>query len=384
MIAFVIARTSLRRLTRDRAAMFFVALLPILVIVLVASFVGLDELRIGVVDEGGGRTGAALVSRLRGLGAVEVDPRESLETARRALRRGELDAVLVLPAGMDDAVRRGETVSLPVYADRANTNQQAGALAVRGAVTGHGATVFAAHFASTAASGDFDTNLRRATEQLRSVGHTGVTVRVVDASSDTLPSGFSYAAPTQLVLFVFVTAIGTSALVIQSRLERIYARALAAPITVTHIVGGEALAYLGVTLLQSALILGVGTLFGVHWGDPLAAGALVFVFALVGTGAGMFCGGLFRTTEQATSVGPVVGIGMGMLGGCMWPLEIVPPVMRTLGHLTPHGWAVDGWTELLARDGHLGDIGTELGVLAAFAAVLLGAAVVTLRRAVIR
>ena len=55
----------------------------------------------------------------------------------------------------------------------------------------------------------------------------------------------------------------------------------------------------------------------------------------------------------------------------MWPLEIVPPFMRTVGHALPHAWAVDAWVALLSRGGDIGDITQELLVLGAFAATLL-------------
>ena len=67
-------------------------------------------------------------------------------------------------------------------------------------------------------------------------------------------------------------------------------------------------------------------MFGVSWGNPFAAAALIGIWALVGTGAGMVSGTLFRTAEQATVIGPAVGIAFGMSGGCMWPLESPPSV----------------------------------------------------------
>jgi ABC-2 type transport system permease protein len=69
-----------------------------------------------------------------------------------------------------------------------------------------------------------------------------------------------------------------------------------------------------------------------------------------------------------------------MLGGCMWPLEIVGDTMRSIGHIAPHAWAVDAWTALLSRNGGLVDIAGDLAVLGAFATVLLAAATLRLRR----
>ena len=137
-------------------------------------------------------------------------------------------------------------------------------------------------------------------------------------------------------------------------------------------------------MLQSGLIVLIGaTVFGVSWGNPLAAAVLVVMWALVGAGAGMLSGTLFRTPQQASSIGPAIGLAFGMLGGCMWPLAIVSSTMRTVGHFTPQAWAVDTWTTLLSRAGTISDILRPLAVLAAFAVALLAIAIVRIRRILI-
>jgi ABC-2 type transport system permease protein len=184
-----------------------------------------------------------------------------------------------------------------------------------------------------------------------------------------------------LVLFVFINSLAGGAAIVSTRRSGVYARALAAPVGAGSLVLGEAVAYLALALVQSALIVGIGSLaFGVSWGDPLAAGLLIAVWALVGTGAGVLSGAFFRTPEQANAIGPALGIGMGMLGGCMWPLAMVPSWLRTIGHAVPQAWAVDAWTELLSRGGGVLDILRELAVLTAFAVALLALASLGLRR----
>ena len=108
-------------------------------------------------------------------------------------------------------------------------------------------------------------------------------------------------------------------------------------------------------------------MFGVSWGNPLAAVVLLMVWCLVGASAGMVAGTFFRTPEQASAMGPIVGIVFAMLGGCMWPLSIVSTTMREIGHATPQAWAVDAWTNLLSNHGDIATISHELGILALFA-----------------
>lgn len=184
-----------------------------------------------------------------------------------------------------------------------------------------------------------------------------------------------------LVLFVFINALAGGAAIVETRRTGVYDRALAAPVPARTLILGETLAHLLPALLQSVLIAGIGALaFGVHWGDPPAAGILIAVWALVGTGTGVLAGAVFRTPEQVSSIGPMVGIALGMLGGCMWPVALVPDWLRTAGHAAPQAWAVDAWTTLLSRGGGLAAILRDLGVLTAFAVALLALATAALHR----
>jgi ABC-2 type transport system permease protein len=377
-----IAAASLRRMLRDRISLFFVVLLPVVVILIIGATVGgATNFRIGVVARDAGPLSADLVTELRGTPSTTVHGYAAEQTARTALRRGELDAVVVVPAGTDAALRRGESVTIPVIDTGATSNQQAVRSSIAAAVARHAARVQAAAFAAAQAGGTLPGRLADAARLQPAVPLIAVRTETVDSASNVLPAGFGYSAPTMLVLFVFVNTLAAGAAMIQTRRLGIYDRAMAAPIQARHIVLGEALCYLSLALIQSALIVTVGALlFGVHWGAPLAAAALVGLWALVGTGAGMLSGTLFRTPEQASGIGPAVGIAFGMLGGCMWPLAIVSPFMRTVGHLVPQSWAVDAWTRLVAQDGGIADIAGQLAVLAVFAAALLTLASVRLRR----
>jgi linearmycin/streptolysin S transport system permease protein len=134
-------------------------------------------------------------------------------------------------------------------------------------------------------------------------------------------------------------------------------------------------------VLQSLIIVGVGALvFGVDWGDPVAAIVLIVVYALVGSGAGLLVGAIGRSEDRVSAIAPVTGIVLGALGGCMIPLEIFPPTMRTIAHVVPQFWAITAWQHLVFDGAGLGDVMVPVLVLAVFAAVFLGFAATVLRR----
>ncbi|MEV7414545.1 ABC transporter permease [Streptomyces sp. NPDC089919] len=382
-VALAVTRATVRRTLRDRTALFFMLLLPVAIIVVIGTVVGgFDQFRIGVVHSPGeGPVAVELAGDLDRSDGLETRAYASEAAARTALRRGELDAAVVLPAGLDSAARAGRPVTVPVLVEPGGGSGYAAVSSVSAVVSDHAARIQAAHFAMDRRGGGFEERLALARVTAQRVRPVGITTLTPSDRGDLLPLGYSYSAPTMLVLFVFINSLAGGAAIVQTRRSGVYARALAAPVPVRALVLGETGAYLALALVQSLLIVTIGALvFGVSWGDPVAAALLVGMWALVGTGAGVLSGAVFRTPEQAGAVGPALGIGLGMLGGCMWPLAIVPGWLRAAGHAVPQAWAVDAWTELLSRDGGVADIAGRLAVLAGFAAVLLALAALGLRR----
>lgn len=377
-----IARASLLRVVRDRTALFFIVALPVFVIIIIGSTIrGFSTFPVGVVDLGSGRSGADLVSAIRASGDFRLHTYGSVASATKAVARSEVSAALVLPAGMDATLRSGRTADVGILAGQANSAQQAAVTAVRSVVASQASRVQAALFASGEQAGAYDTNLALAGSLQARIDLVKVSAVQVDSKSTTLPEGFSYSAPTMLVLFMFITTLAGAASIVETRKLGLYERMSAAPVRPRSIIAGETLNLLAVSLVQAGLIVAVGSLaFGVSWGDPVAAVVLIALWALVGAGVGMLAGTLFRTPEQASILGPTLGIILGMLGGCMWPLSVVNSLFRNIGHAAPHAWAVDAWTALIARGANLGGIGTDLAVLAGFAVVLLALATSRLHR----
>ena len=73
MTVLVIAANNLRRLVRERANLFFVFVLPLLLILVLGLTLGSDEPRIGIHVEDANSSGAQeLIDRLEGAEGIEV------------------------------------------------------------------------------------------------------------------------------------------------------------------------------------------------------------------------------------------------------------------------------------------------------------------------
>ena len=381
MRMLAIAQASGRRLLRDKRSLFFTIVLPIVLILVVGAVArGFDTFKVGVVDLDRSQASRLLVTDLDHTAGVSTQSYPTVAALDKAVVRSEINAGVVLPAGLAADQRSGKPVSVEIVAERANTTQQAAVNRISSVITSYGGRVEAGQFA-TRFGGDYSHNLNLAISLAAKTPQVTVATHVVPVAQTTLPPGFEYSAPTELVLFVFLTAVAGGAAVVESRRLGMFERVLAAPVLPSTIVIGESVAAVLIAAVQSALIVLVGALvFGVSWGNPIAALSLLLLWCLVGAGAGMVAGTMFRTPEQASAIGPVVGITFAMLGGCMWPLSIVSPAMRAVGHATPQAWAVDAWTNLLSSHGTITTIGRQLAILALFALAFFAIATVRSRR----
>lgn len=381
MKALAIAATDLRRLLRWRANIFFLFLLPMLIILLLGASFGVDSARIGIVGDRGGVLARQLSAELAAGRATDLRRYGAVPDLERAVARNRVDAGLVLPADYDARLRDGRTVTLRYFGRPDSFAQQLRAT-VQSAVADQNRLVAAARALARARHVPFDAALARA----RAVAATVAPVRVVltgpDGSPFTGGSGrFDRGASTQLLLFIFLSSLTGAAWLLETRRLGIARRILSTPTSTRTFLAGQVLARLAVALLQ-ALIIVAGSLlfFGVDWGDPLGTAVVVVAFCLVGTGAAVLLGSVFSSEQQIVAVALLLGLGFAALGGSMAPLEIFPRTARTIAHVTPHAWANDAFSKLIGHGGTLATVLPQVGALLGFAAVALTLAVWRLRR----
>lgn len=382
MRILLIAGVNLRRTLRDRTAAFFLFIFPMMMVLIMGVvFGGSATPKVAVVAAGDGPLAAALVSQLRTADGLAVHPATDAASATAAVERGELDAVVLLPADYDTRVRDGATATVQYVARPGLQSQQVQTI-VSAVVGREAARLRAARFVATEGGLGFDSGLARTDAVAALVPALTVSVRTTGEAIFPATLGrFDYGAGAQLILFVFLTALTTSATLIESRRFGVSRRMVSTPTPVGAIVLGEAAGRMAVAATQALVIMiGSALVFGVDWGDPLGAAALVTAFTAVASGAGLLLGATARTAQQSLGVGLLAGLGLAALGGSMLPLELFSPTMRTVAHLTPHAWAADGFAELVRRGGGLVDVLPQVGVLLAIAAALLTGAAWRLHR----
>jgi ABC-2 type transport system permease protein len=377
-----IAGANVRRLLRDRSNIFFVFILPLGIILIIGAMFGsgFDPV-MGVVAPVDAGLGQELVALLEGEESFVTRFYETEEAMLLAVERGSAQAGVVIPEEYDTTLRDGGTTELGFIARLDGSGPQL-RTAVESALSQQAARVRAAGLVVDRTGQPFDGALAVVSTVDPGIADITVETRAVgDAIFPATLGQFDLGASSQLVLFMYLTGLTGSAALIQSRTYGVSTRMLSTPTSSRTIILGETLGRYGVVLVQGVYIVLVTLIvFRVNWGSPVGAVAVLLAFGAVAAGTAMLMGTLFRNDQQAGGIGVMVGLGVAALGGCMVPLEVFSPTMRTVAHFTPHAWALDAFTELVRRDATVMDILPELGALVAFAAGILAVASWRFRR----
>jgi ABC-2 type transport system permease protein len=381
-----IAVVNLKRLLREGGNIFFVFIFPIALVLLIGvQFGGNFAPSVGISQGDQGDLATSIVSALGSETSIQLVRFDGEQELVDAVETGRTQVGVILPAGMDEDVAAGDVADVGYLSRPDGAGPQLQGL-VAAAIAEVLRPVGAARFAAEETGVSFEEALETATQVAASIEPIDIEVRSVGEAifPDTL-GRFDLGASSQLVLFVFLTALAGSSALILTRQLGISRRMLSTPTPISSIVLGESLGRFGTALLQGVYIMILTLIvFGVDWGDPLGAIALLVGLSAVGAGAGMLMGATFSNDQQAGGVGVVIALGMAALGGAMLPLELFSPTMQRIAHITPHAWALDGFAELVRRGGGVVDILPELGVLAAYAVVLFALASWRLRVAITR
>lgn len=376
-----IAVHELKRFLADRFNLFFVLVLPmILVVVLGLQATSQAASSVGVVDgaEGDEATtlAAVLVDQLEATG-LEVTTYPDEEELAGAVTEGSLDVGVVVRSAA------AEAVELEMVAPGEEAPPGLDQL-VRGAADSAfvelGRRQVLAGAAEGSTSADVEAALERAEGQRDPVT---VDVRSTDPVMQEFASmgRFDIGAGGQLLLFVFLNTLTAASATIQARRSGALRRVMAAPVSARQVVAGQALGRFVVAVFQGVYIMAASSLlFGVEWGNLAVVSVVVAVFGLVAAGVAMLIGVLMDSEGVASGIAVGAGLVLAALGGSMVPLEFFPDTMRRFAYLTPHAWAYEAIAEVQRRGGGLVDVLPQVGVLAGMAAVVLALGAWALRR----
>jgi ABC-type multidrug transport system permease subunit len=197
-----------------------------------------------------------------------------------------------------------------------------------------------------------------------------VTLDTSFAGRNPIPSGFNHSLPANMVMFLMINLLVFGGASVSTERESGVIRRLAVyPIARGQLILGKVYGRFLLGVFQITVFLLAGAfLFDVPVGNsPLALVVGLCLFAWVAASLGVLIGSLITGEEKTIGVCVVSSLVMGAMGGCWWPMEIVPETMQKVAHLVPAAWAMDLLHQVISFGGGFGDVLPEIFALLGFA-----------------
>ncbi|MFL5680932.1 MAG: ABC transporter permease [Chloroflexota bacterium] len=340
---------NIRTFVRDRSALFWTLAFPLIFVVLFGSIFsgGTGRRDIGWAD----LDNSTASQQLRGVfaSAPNVALTDGTESELQAkMRSGAFSAIVVVPKGYGAAVasrQPGPDTQLAVYTDPTQSTQSAGTLQlVQGVLAG----------VNQAISG-----------QPQVVGFAARAIQTQNLSF------ISYIVPSILGMALMQLGVFSAVPLVADREKLILKRLNATPLRRWQLVGSNVLMRLLIGVVQTLIIIGVGTrLYGVEMTGSLA---LVGVFVILGSLAfislGYVIASFAPTEDAANGMTSVVQFPLMFLSGTFFPIEAMPDFLKTVARILPLTYLSDALRQVMVD-------GTPFAPLWVCFAVLLGFLVV--------
>jgi ABC-2 type transport system permease protein len=396
---WIIAVKDLKIFVTDRAAVFFFVIFPFMFVVLF-YFLNIGQiedprlsLHLATLEPEGGLS-HQIINAMVTPDEAELGPGDPLivreqdyDAARLAVEEGELDGFIAFPADFTESVYAGKQTVLEVVVDEGAVETKAYLEGFAGAIASQFGTHQVIINASIALqiengllSSDPD-SIGRAVQEIMAglfatQGGTGEESAVIGFDIENIGeveagNPGDYVIPGYLVMFVFFAAAITAETIVRERQNHTLERLLASSVRWESILGGVFVGTFIRGLIQIIIFWVAGILiFKIDLGVAPAAVIILSVLMVIMSSAfAVMLSTLVKTQRSAGSLATVTALILAPLGGCWWPLFILPKWLQDVAKISPHAWANTGFNKLMLFGAEFNAVIPEMLALVGFAVV---------------
>ncbi|MHA4810366.1 ABC transporter permease [Flavitalea flava] len=179
-----------------------------------------------------------------------------------------------------------------------------------------------------------------------------------------VPNASQHNVPAWTIFAMFFIVLSLSGSIVREKLNGSFIRLKTLPTNYLLVLLSKQITYLGVTMIQAAVIFAIGVWLFPYMGLPALdlpsdISGLLVVSLLCGWCAVSYaiCIGVFaRTQEQANGFGAISIVILAAIGGLMVPSFAMPDSFRTILKLSPLHWCLEAYYGLFLEGGKLKDI----------------------------
>lgn len=345
----VFARIDIRRLFRDKLALFFVFLLPLLFLFILGGVFGRDNdmsFSVALLDESRSEPSGRFVDILKKDEVLKVDEDiRSRETASDALFKNRINAIIILPENFgtieDGVVYPSGTVEI-IYKDRSEKS----GLVLTSVVNNY---------------------LEEMNESI--AGRIEKPFTIVGSPSGTIGlSSFDYLFPGLLGFTILGMGLfGPTTVFPRMKQKGVLKRYQLSGLRIWQFILGNALSVAATALLAVAVMILVALtvpFFDLQIrGNLLEVAIVVVLGTLVLFSIGIAIGGWAKNERQAAPLSNAISFPMMLLSGTFFPRYLMPEWLQNVSEMLPLTQFIDSVRMIMAEGKGGLDIAPHVGIL---------------------
>jgi ABC-2 type transport system permease protein len=205
--------------------------------------------------------------------------------------------------------------------------------------------------------------------------------------NEQIPNSTQQSVPTWIVFGMFFVIIPMSTIYINERKQNTLTRLTSMNVSITSMMLSKIIPYLVINHIQVWVMLGVGIFIVPFFNTPAleingticALIVLSLALSLSAIGLSTLIAVSATSSEQATTIGGILNILLGAIGGVMVPKFIMPESMQNFAEISPMSWGLDGFLEIFLKSGDLWMVLNESSMLTLFGVACLLLSMIVLK-----
>ena len=341
--------SDLRQFIRDKTALFFTIAFPIIFIFLFGwIFSGSGDISydIGVVNNDDSPVGEGITQMLNQI-PIFVMQEGEIETQLDKLKSGDLRAVIVIPAGLQQSVASGQTADIKLYYDPTQTTSAQIILPV----------------------------LRQAIDAVnQQLAQQPLLLQLSEESIQAYDlRDIDYLVPGILAMSVLYLGLFGSLTLVEWREKKVLKRFGATPLPRSTMVFSQVTYRLILAVVQTFIIIAIARfVFDVQMvGNWFILIGLVLLGTMAFIAIGYFAVSRARTVEGAMPIIQIAQFPMLFLSGIFFPIDFLPDFMRPVIAAIPLTYLGDAFRQVMVEATPLHPLWLDVTVIGAWLVVCM-------------
>ncbi len=355
-----IFKATLKRLFRQKSNLLFLIVLPLIFMVIAFSGSnGTAPLKVTIIDNDKTAITESIINNIKDKAEINFDGEETIQNN---LINNEIDYAIVIPKGYTDSLIKGEDPILKTYeAKEGNTST-----AIKTSLNNYINILKTFAKNSNGNEEKFYDAVKYYSDGSYKLSYTSVDKGEGNKSKTNTAMAF-------IVLNLLFSATSATNIILKDREKNVFTRLFTTPMTRFKYIFQSLLSFLVITFVQITLyFLVFKYIFKFNLGDsPLSLYTLFLIFGIFTISLGVFITTHSKDLRVSGTISTLVILPFAMLGGCFWPIDVMPNVLKNISKVIPTTWINTSNSNILYGS-TLSNEMTTIALLLGISLVLLG------------